>query len=80
MNLWQRVNALLLRITYYFSNNFDTYELANNYVQNKIGNSGKEQNGKLSFFRELRQMRKSCVKNVIVGQLNANSYKINHES
>ena len=49
-------------------------------MQNKIDNSGKEQNGKLSFFRELRQMRKSCVKNVIVGQLNVNSYKINHES
>ena len=49
-------------------------------MQNKIDNSEKEQNGKLSFFRELRQMRKSCVKNVIVGQLNVNSCKINHES
>ena len=55
--------------------NKKTNELANNYIQNTLDTSKKESNSKLSFLSELKEMRKSYVKNIIVGQLNINSLR-----
>ena len=55
--------------------NKKTNELANNYIQNTLDTSKKESNSKLNFLSELKEMRKSYVKNTIVGQLNINSLR-----
>ena len=55
--------------------NKKTNELANNYIQNTLDTSKKESNSKLNFLSELKEMRKSYVKNIIVGQLNINSLR-----
>ena len=57
------------------NSNKKTNELANNYVQNTLDISKKESNSKLNFLSELKEMRKSYVKNIIVGQLNINSLR-----
>ena len=55
--------------------NKKTNELANNYIQNTLDTSKKESNSKLNFLSELKEMRRSYVKNRIVGQLNINSLR-----
>ena len=57
--------------------NKKTNGLANNYVYGKLDISEKEKNRNLNFLTELREMRKSYVKNIIVGQLNINSLRSN---
>ena len=52
--------------------NKKTNELDNNYIQNTLDTSKKESDSKLNFLSELKEMRKSYVKNLIVGQLNIN--------
>ena len=51
--------------------NKKTNELANNYIQNTLDTSKKELNSKVNFLSELKEIRKSYVKNIIVGQLNS---------
>ena len=52
--------------------NGNANELANKCVENALDTSEKESNRKLNFLSELKEMRKSYVKNIIVGQLNIN--------
>ena len=52
------------------------YELANSYVQ-YIRHLWKEPNRNLNFLSAPKEMKKSYVKNIIVGQLNINSIGIN---
>ena len=55
--------------------NEKTNELANNYVQNTLDTSKKKSNSKLNFLSELKEIRKSYVNYIIVGQLNLNSLR-----
>ena len=74
-NIDMNKNIHKTQATFMSNCNKKTNELANNYVQKILNISRKETNRKLNFLSELKEIKKSYVKNIVGCHLNVNSFK-----